>query len=162
MKSLVNHFPIYLDEILINNNLKQSKMKNLFEILKPKTAELFKNNGAFFAYSNKQFNEQKKEGIEYVNILGGLIGPKDKAKFILSEMERLYDESVIEHVKNETPEKIISYEYFNHETQLTGDINTIIDLFSEYTRLFPIEFSYENILKECDKCYKLAIKNDWF
>src|SRR5690606_17950952 len=119
--------------------------------------ELFKNNGAFFAYSNKQFNEQKKEGIQYINILAGLMAPKDKAKFILSEMERLYDESVIEHVKNETAEKIISYEYFNHETQLTGETNSIVDLFTEYTRLFPIEFSKENILKECDKCYKLAI-----
>lgn len=36
--------------------------------------------GGFFAFSNTQFDEQKKEGIEYVNVGQGLVIPKDKVE----------------------------------------------------------------------------------
>ena len=37
-------------------------------------------NGAFFAFSQSQFDEQKKEGVIYVSMGAGLICPKAKAE----------------------------------------------------------------------------------
>ena len=36
-------------------------------------------NGAFFAFSQSQFDEQKKEGVIYVSMGAGLICPKENA-----------------------------------------------------------------------------------
>lgn len=44
---------------------------------------LLKENGAFFAFSDKQFNEQKKEGVQYVNVFAGLVCPKDRVDVVL-------------------------------------------------------------------------------
>ena len=37
-------------------------------------------NGAFFAFSQSQFDEQKKEGVIYVSMGAGLICPKENAE----------------------------------------------------------------------------------
>ena len=41
--------------------------------------KLFKDTGAFFAFSNEQVDEQKQEGVKYVSLGAGMICPKENA-----------------------------------------------------------------------------------
>jgi 4-hydroxy-3-methylbut-2-enyl diphosphate reductase IspH len=45
--------------------------------------EMLKETGSFFAFSNKQFDEQKKDGVEYVGVTAGLVTPKDRVKEVI-------------------------------------------------------------------------------
>lgn len=48
-------------------------MKSATSYTEKQFSELLDKTGSFFAFSNKQFCEKKKEGIKYVNIGAGLI-----------------------------------------------------------------------------------------
>ena len=60
-------------------------MKSLTNYTEEKTSKLLDETGAFFAFSNKQLDEGKKDGITYCSMGHGLICPTDKAKDFLSE-----------------------------------------------------------------------------
>lgn len=137
-------------------------MKSLNDYTDTSTSKLFADNGAFFAFSNKQFEEKKQEGVTYVSMNSGLICPKENAKTMMTEFERIFDNAVKQQVKDFGAEAIIRYEYFNHETQLTGDVEQVIDVLSTHRELFPELFSADAILTICQQCYKDAVKNDWF
>jgi hypothetical protein len=47
----------------------------------------FSDYGAFFAFGDKQFNEQKKEGVKYVSMGAGLICPKSEASTIMKKFD---------------------------------------------------------------------------
>jgi hypothetical protein len=53
---------------------------------KDKISQVLNNNGAFFAFSDKQFNEQKKDNIKYVSMGAGLICPKENADKLDKEL----------------------------------------------------------------------------
>ena len=52
-----------------------------------KISKVLNDNGAFWAFSDKQFNEQKKEGVKYVSMGAGIICPKDNVKKLIDEMD---------------------------------------------------------------------------
>lgn len=62
----------------------QKKLDSLY-------SEIWKKYGAFFAFSAERFNQQKKEGIKYVNVFAGLVAPKDTYKQMLDEMEKAFE-----------------------------------------------------------------------
>jgi hypothetical protein len=49
--------------------------------------EVIKSYGGFFAFGEKQFNEQKKEGIKYTSCGMGLICPSDNVENMMKEIE---------------------------------------------------------------------------
>ena len=55
-------------------------------------SEAIKENGAFFAFGQKRFEEQKKEGVKYASVGAGLICPADNVKELLKEIERISKE----------------------------------------------------------------------
>ena len=55
-------------------------MKYLNDYTQDKINDVIKSNGGFFAFSNKQFEENKKDNIKYCQLYSGLIVPKNKAK----------------------------------------------------------------------------------
>lgn len=137
-------------------------MKTLNDYTDTLTSKLFADNGAFFAFGNKQFEEKKQEGVTYVSLMGGLLCPKEKSKVLMQDFEKIFDDAVRQQVKDFGAEKIISHEYFNHETQITGDNQQVIDVLSTHRELFPELFTDEIILKTCKQCFKKAVANDWF
>lgn len=137
-------------------------MKTLNAYTDELTSKLFGENGAFFAFGNKQFDENKQEGVTYVSLASGLICPKENAKNVMIEFEQIFNDAVKQQVADFGAEKIISHEYFNHETQLTGDNDQVIDVLSTHRELFPELFTDEIILKVCKQCFKEAVANDWF
>ena len=126
------------------------------------TSKLFADNGAFFAFGNKQFDKKKQEGVTYVSMASGLLCPKENANTVFEMFERIFDDAVRQQVADFGAEKIICHEYFNHETQITGDNQQVIDVLSTHIELFPELFTDEIIMKVCRKSFNEAVENDWF
>ena len=97
-----------------------------------KVDALLKNCGVFFAFSDKQFAENKtplQEGEKYVSIGGGGYMPKSQVKNFTNGMAeiRKWKQSEIKRIKLEIKE--IEYELNNHECYYTNDISVIVDMF---------------------------------
>lgn len=110
-------------------------MKSLGELRQEqenKISELNKKVGLFWAFSNKQFDENKtplKEGEKYVSIGGGGYMPKGNVEEFLKghkDIDKWYKAEV---KNNKAEEKEIIYELYNHECFYTGDITTVVELF---------------------------------
>ena len=56
--------------------------------------------GAFWAFSNSQFDEQKREGVKYISLGAGLVCPIDNAKILSKELDE-----TIKLVKKEEKDK---------------------------------------------------------
>lgn len=104
--------------------------------------------GAFYAFSNQQFDDQKKEGIVYVNMGSGLIAPKEKAKEFYAELKEILNNYHKTRLEIEGKDKIIMDELFNHECQIVGCYDDIIDLMDSYG------ITEEDILKVWPKFIK--------
>lgn len=122
----------------------------------------FEKHGAFFAFGNKQFEEKAKPELTYTNMGSGLICPKENAKALMDELDSIYEAAVKQDVEENGAEKIIEREYFNHETQLTGDLTDMLGAISGHREQFPELFTDELIKTVSKKCFDLAVENDWF
>ena len=136
--------------------------KNLSNYTDNKISNVLETNGAFYAFSNSQFEEKKQDGVKYVNLQGGLICPKENANNLIKSFDEIYTNAIKEQVQEFGAKRIISYEYFNHETQISGDIEQIKAVLSQYVSLFPNQFTEELINTTCNECFQYAIENDCF
>jgi hypothetical protein len=105
-------------------NIKKEKQKM--------TTELFEKCGVFFAFSDKQFDENKtplKEGEKYVSIGGGGYMPKGSIKAFEEGMKAINSYGKQKVKKSNLQETEILYELQNHECFYTGDISDVVDLF---------------------------------
>jgi len=139
-----------------------STFLSLSKITEEKINVLFDKNGAFFAFSKSQFEEAKKPGIEYTSLPSGLICPKENVEALLKEFDQIHTQGIKEQVERFGAERIIQDEYFNHEIQISGENQELVDFFESYRELYPEQFSEEVILAVCKKCFQKAIDNDWF
>jgi hypothetical protein len=103
-----------------------------------KYSELFKECGVFFAFSNKQFAENKtplREGEKYVSIGAGGYMPKGNTEKYI-EGNKAITKWYKEATKDEKLRKAnIIYELNNHEAFDTYDLDSTMDaLGSDYTR----------------------------
>lgn len=137
-------------------------MKNLLNYTEQGITNALEKTGAFFAFGQKQFNEQKKEGVTYVSMGSGLICPEENA----AELNELLENNYINGIKTDVAENgaaaIIEREYFNYETQLTGDKENLKDELQEYFKLFPELFTEELFKQTCKKAFATAVENNWF
>lgn len=107
-------------------------MKYLHHYTEQATTDLLHELGAFFAFSDKQFNEQKKDGVEYVQSFAGIICPKENARKILDGLESITAKGIAQDIAENGKEGIIKRELSNHEAYYTGDITSTIDALSGY------------------------------
>lgn len=107
-------------------------MKYLSNYIEEKQTKLFNDLWIFFAFSDKQFEEQKKEWIEYISIWSGIIIPKENADKFLIEHKKIIEEWIQEDIKENWIEKIIERELINHEAYYTYDIESTVDALEEY------------------------------
>ena len=131
-------------------------MKYLSDYVQDKQTELFDTTGAFFAFSNKQFDEAKKDNVNYVSLGAGLIAPKDNAKELMKGLETIHTQGIAEDIKENGKEAIIQRELGNHEAQITGDISDTVDSLDGYgITEAEIKAGYSVFFQSC-------IDNDWF
>jgi hypothetical protein len=93
--------------------------------------------GVFWAFSNKQFDENKtplKDGEKYVSIGMGGYMPKGNADTYIDGIKKI-DENFKEAMQDkETRLEYIKYELSNHEAGYTGDItDTLLALGEDFT-----------------------------
>lgn len=95
--------------------------------------KLFDRLGVFFAFGDKQFNEQCVEGVEYVTVLqAGDCVPKQHAKEFISEIKRIGKEGRERELAEKGIDAIIEYELSNHECFYTGEIDYALDALEGY------------------------------
>jgi len=107
-------------------------MKTLNSYVSEATTQLFDKHNAFFAFSNKQFDEQCIEGVEYVSTDLGLICPKENVKQLMEELEAIHTKGVAQDIEENGVINIIKRELANYETYYTGDISDCVDALKSY------------------------------
>jgi hypothetical protein len=129
-------------------------MKYLSEYMEAKQTALFKKTGTFFAFSQEQFEEKRKEGVKYVNMGQGMLTEKPYVKELIDGMDKIYKDSIKQDIKENGKEKIILRELHNHEAFYVGSIEDTIHKLEDYP------FSEDDISHIYQKNYAEATK-DW-
>lgn len=107
-------------------------MKYLSNYVEEAQTALFDRLGVFFAFSNKQFDEAKKEGVKYTQLGAGLICPVGKAKELMDELDKIHAAGMKQDLEENTREGVIRRELENHECYYTGDIESCVDRIKDY------------------------------
>lgn len=107
-------------------------MKYLSNYIEDAMSETFKAFGAFFAFSDKQFKEEAKDGINYTNLGTGLIVPKGKAGDLIDQMDKVVKTGITQDIKENGINGIINRELNNHEAGYTGDITSTVEALDGY------------------------------
>jgi hypothetical protein len=131
-------------------------MKYLSNYTEQGVSDTLNKYGAFFAFGTKQFEEQRQEGIKYVDLGAGLIAPKENASKVVDAIDEVVTSSIAKDIKENGAEKIIWREFANHECQIVGSPDDAIDALDKYN------FSKEAISKEWGKYWNHCVDNDLF
>lgn len=131
-------------------------MKYLSNYVEKKQTALFDSMGAFFAFSDSQFDEAKVEGVKYVSLFAGMICPKENARELIDRLETIHKDGIAEDLAENGVQGVIHRELGNHEAQITGDIDSTVDALEGYG------ISRLQIQNEYGAYYKECVKNDWF
>lgn len=138
-------------------------MKYLTDYMKEKQSRLFEETGAFFAFSKEQFEEKRDKNVKkYVHIGHGLLVPKGNEDIFIERFEKIGEEGRLQDVKENGARGIIRREYFNFETQLTGDTSEMLKSLKPYQNDFPNLFSDEAIQTVIRESKREAIEKDLF
>ena len=131
-------------------------MKYLSDYTNVKQTKLWNDNGAFFAFGDKQLDEKKQEGVAYVSLGMGLIAPKENASKIIEGLESIYTEGIQQDISDNGIKAIIHRELANHEAQITGDISDTVEALEFYgiTRA-QVRAEYPSYFEHC-------VANDYF
>ena len=131
-------------------------MKYLSDYTNVKQTKLWNDNGAFFAFGDKQLDEKKQEGVAYVSLGMGLIAPKENASKIIEGLESIYTEGIQQDISDNGIKAIIHRELANHEAQIAGDISDTVEALEFYgiTRA-QVRAEYPSYFEHC-------VANDYF
>jgi len=136
--------------------IKGKIMKYLQDYIETEQTRVLNKYDAFFAFSKKQFDEGKKEGIEYTALASGLLVPRKNALELIEELNLIHENGIKQDLKENSKASIIQRELANHEAQITMDINDTMDALDGYN------ITEEQIRKEYKIFLDVCIENDWF
>jgi hypothetical protein len=97
-------------------------MKYLTNYIEEAQTKAFNEAGAFFAFSDKQFNEAKVEGVKYLSLGAGLICPGNKAKQLIATLDKVHAEGIKQDLAENGKAGVIHRELGNHEYSITYSI----------------------------------------
>lgn len=118
--------------------------------------KIFNQYGAFYAFSDKQFNGAKKEGVTYSSMGVGLICPKENTRLLYDAIEIAVNGAIAWELANNTKKEIIWYQLSNHECQISCDYTDVIGLLGDYG------ITAEEIKAEWKPYYNHCVENDLF
>ena len=131
-------------------------MKYLSDYMNDKQSAVFEKYGAFFAFSEKQFKEKEKEGIQYSSIGAGLIAPVGTGQAIMNDLDQIHQDAVQQDIKENGVKAIIHRELGNHEAQITMDIDDTLDALDGYG------ITREQVQAEWKEYFQMCVDNDYF
>lgn len=131
-------------------------MKYLNNYVEEAQTKVFEEFGAFFAFSNKQFEEQAIEGVKYASLGSGLIAPKGKGQALYDALQKIHEKGIEQDLAENGKDAIIQRELGNHEAQITGDLDDTMDALDGYgISLDEVKTGYKIFYQQC-------VDNDWF
>lgn len=107
-------------------------MKYLSDYISAGQTKALDKAGAFFAFSNKQFDEVKKEGVKYVDMGLGMICPKETAGQLVIDLDNVLKTGIEQDIAENGIDNIIKRELNNHEAYYTGDITSTVEALGAY------------------------------
>jgi len=113
-------------------------MKYLSDIIQEDQNAAFKEANVIFAFSEKQFNEQKQDGIVYTNLGGGMLCNKEKAAWLVDELYDIVKRGVKKDVELHGIEAVVKRELANHEAYYTGEVESTMEALD----LYPVDREY--------------------
>jgi hypothetical protein len=131
-------------------------MRTLASYTEARTTELLNNTGAFFAFGQKQMDEQKVEGITYTSMGGGLVVPVIYAVQFSRGFKLIVSESIAQDIAENGKPAIIRRELGNHEAQITMDVSDTVSALEGYG------ISEEEVQAQWGAFFQDCIDNDYF
>ena len=107
-------------------------MKTLNNYTEKQVTKLMQEYGAFFCFGSKQFNEQRKEGVKYIDLGAGLVAPKEDYKTFLEKLDNIHKEGIKQDLEENGKNNIILRELYNHEAFYTWDTESTIEALEGY------------------------------
>jgi len=107
-------------------------MKYLTDYTGEKTTQLLDDLGVFFAFSNKQLEEQRKEGVEYVTLGAGTVCPKENCQKFIDGMDAIGAAGIAQDLAENGKKGVIQRELGNHEYCITQSIEHTVDALTGY------------------------------
>ena len=121
-----------------------------------KINELLTKNGAFFAFTEQQYNDEALPGVEYKRLYAGMLCPSDNVTTVMNGLDNLSAEKIHWELANNTVKAMIWDALANYECQISGDYN------DAYEALKPYGITDDDIKKEWPAYYQNCIDNDYF
>ena len=121
-----------------------------------KINDLLTANGAFFAFTEQQYNDEALPGVEYKRLYAGMLCPSDNVKSVMDGLDNLSDEKIQYELANNILKDIIWDSLANYECQISGDYSDAIEA------LKPYDISEDDIKTEWPAYYQNCINNDYF
>ncbi|CAK1947901.1 MULTISPECIES: DUF7659 family protein [Vibrio] len=128
-------------------------MKYLSHYIQDKQTQAFNDAGAFFAFSNQQFDEAKKDSVKYASLGMGLICPVDNAKQLMTRLDSIAQEGIAEDIKENGKKVIIRRELFNHECFYTNDICDCVEKLEGYGISYDEIYEVFNHIRKTEDVY---------
>lgn len=107
-------------------------MKNLSTYIDEKINHLLIKYNGFFAFSEKQFEEAKKENMKYVCRGAGLYHEAGKSEEFDEDFKLIIKEAIEQDLKENGKEAIIERELENYECYYTNDISNAVIHLKDY------------------------------
>ena len=107
-------------------------MKYLSDYMEEKQTALFNKTGTIFAFSDKQFEEQKVKGKQYSRLAQGMVTEKGNEIEVIEGLDKIYRDSIKQDIKENGKDKIILRELLNHEAFYVGNIEETINILEDY------------------------------
>lgn len=133
-----------------------SKIKYLSHYLEEGQTTTFKKHGAFFAFSNEQFEEKREPNTAYASMPRGLFVPKENIQRFILDFNSVYAKAIQQDVADNGIDAIIWRELANYETQLVRDPSDAIDALKAYG------IEPEKIQQEFSKYMAYCVEHDLF
>ena len=86
----------------------------------------------FFTFSEKQFDEQKREGVEYVSLGAGYICPKENVEKYIKGLKRIKNQRIQADLKYNGKKGVILRELGNYEDYITYSIDDTLNALAGY------------------------------
>ena len=107
-------------------------MKNLSDYTGDETETLFSKYEIIFAFNDKQFNEAKKEGVDYKFLGGGMHIETSKFKEFDLEFSKIIETAISKDLAENGKDNIIERELSNYECYYTYEIDDAVDALKDY------------------------------
>ena len=124
--------------------------------LDARIGEILNRHGAFFAFSQRQFEEQQVKGVKYTNCGGGMACPEGAVDQLSVEIEAAIDAYRAADLAENGKTEIIWRELANHEAQLTHDIQDTVAALQGYG------ITREEVKAEWPAYLRRCVENDLF